>query len=114
MPTTLPRATIRTQVTIPLRLADGSRCPEIPYPASVTYADALPGVFWRSARGEGARWTWEWWIAPLPPASFEIRISWDEGDVPSLRASIDGDTDSSSECRDALARWSLRGSGRRT
>jgi len=78
------------RATLTLLLADGSRCPEIPYPASVTYADALPGVFWRSARGEGACWTWEWWIAPLPPASFEIRISWDEADVPSLRASIDG------------------------
>jgi hypothetical protein len=77
--------------TLSLRLADGTRCPEIPYPASVDYAGSAPGVFWCGGRtGDGARWTWEWWIAPLPPASFEVHVSWDGADVPPLRISIDG------------------------
>jgi hypothetical protein len=79
------------RATLTLVLADGLRCPEIPYPASVDYAGAAPGVFWRGGRGDGAaRNTWEWWISPLPPASFEVHVAWDEADVPPLRASIDG------------------------
>jgi hypothetical protein len=77
------------RATLSLRLADGTWRHEIT-DQTPEAAVATPGVYWCDLACDVAEWSWGWWVAPLPSASFEVHFTWDAADVPPLTAAIDG------------------------